>query len=217
MAFGQFGISLSYDQQKAGDWEELIAVSDSLGTLEHFGTVSFYYWWRPKNLRIEFLPEVGYRRNFGSIPNTPVTSMTHSIDLNANTNIYVFDLAGDCDCPTFSKQGNILTKGFFVEVSPGLSFRSYNIESSRNGELQESIEKSTGILGKIGLGAGLDIGVSDLVTLTPWIQHAWHFGANWENLSQWSPTQQVALEKSDLSYMRFGLRVGFRPDYKPFR
>jgi hypothetical protein len=215
--WGQFGISLSYDQQNATDWERLISATDTLGALDQFGTVSFYYWWRPENLRIEVLPEIAYRRNLGKVPDQPLAARTHGIDFNLNADIYLFDLEGDCDCPTFSKDGNFFTKGFFLELSPGVSYRTYQIESTFQGELQGNLMKSNGFLGKLGVGAGLDIGISDLFTITPWFKNEWHLGANWENLGTWARPPNPELEKSTLSYMRFGLRLGFRPDYRPFR
>lgn len=213
----QFGAGLSYDLERAPQWDLLDMGSDSIDRSEQFASFSVYYWFRLKNRRIEFLPEIAYRRNFGSIEPDRLLGQTHSIDINFNSDFYVFDLASDCNCPTFSKDGDILKRGFFVEVSPGLSFRQYEIKPSESNENPEATDRITDVLAKVAVGIGLDIGVNDLLTITPTIKNEWHFGADWVNFASRTPQFDLKTGRSDLSYLRFGLRLTFRPDYKPFR
>ncbi len=211
----QFGASISYDVQYAPNWEGLVDASDSLNAPGTFVTFGINYWLRPKNLRIEILPEIAYRRNFGDTGQPGFHARTHSIDLNVNALFYVFDLGNDCNCPTFSKQGNFLQKGFYLEASAGGSLRQYQISSTVSGEARE-LERSSGLLGKTAIGAGIDFGISDLVTISPWVKYEWHFGGQWDQLSQYG-TGDTEQESSPLGYLRSGLRLIFRPDYRPFR
>lgn len=212
---GQFGFSASYDLQDAPDWESLASQSDSLAIADQHYTFSVNYWFRLKNTRIEFLPELSLRMNSGQDNDVSHFAKTGSLDVKLNTQVYLFDLGGDCNCPTFSKQGNFLQKGFYVAGIIGGSWRQYRIIQGGSGEDPGSI-KSQGILAIAGLGTGLDIGLSDLVTVSPWANYEWHFGSEWERLSDWSPGE-AGLEKSPLSYLRIGIRLLFRPDYRAFR
>ena len=214
-AEAQFGASISYDSQYAPNWETLIDDSDSLFVPGTFMTFGVNYWLRPKNLRIEILPEIAYRRNIGNTGNSGLVARTHSFDLNINALVYVFDLGNDCNCPTFSKQGNFFRKGFYLEASAGGSLGQFDIRRTVGGEGRK-LSQSNRLLGKAGVGAGLDFGISDLVTISPWAKYEWHFGGRWDQLSEFS-NGDSSLETSPLSYLRFGLRLMFRPDYRPFR
>ena len=118
----QYGISLAYKPINADNWEQIIskhqlnaADAEALGNGIQFG---IDYWARLKNYRVEFLPELNFSRftrfwanEDGVITEEKINS--NFLGLHLNTNFYVFDFKGDCDCPTFSKQGNDLQKGFF--------------------------------------------------------------------------------------------------------
>ncbi len=132
------------------------------------------YWFRLKNTRIEFLPTLSAGTES---PDLDLTGSASEIGEDAfsydhryvsfflNTNIYVFDLLGDCDCPTFSKSSPFFRKGFFLQLAPGLTYNhsTFEYDGGREEEQDELV-----IFG-IGAGVGLDLGVSDLVTITPMI------------------------------------------------
>ncbi len=206
----QYGINASYQLFSASNWEGLIQRSGLEGAapIESGFAVGIDRWFRLKNARVEFFPELNYARysvDWGD--NT--TSMAHQqISLFANTHFYLFDLAGDCDCPTFSKDGNFVKKGFYVELSPGVS---YAISSFKG---RNSDPSNSSIIPSIGLGVGVDIGLSDLLTITPMVRFRRHFGVEWENLSEnlnlISTTEIIAWQKSGLETFSFGLRLGLR-------
>ncbi len=206
----QYGINASYQTFSASDWEGLINQSDLSGAapINSGFAVGIDRWFRLKNARVEFFPELNYAR-YSVDWSDNVTSLNHQqISLFANTHFYIFDLEGDCDCPTFSKDGGILKKGFYVALSPGLSYATSTFKDN-NGD-----PSSSSLVPSLGLGVGVDIGLSDLLTITPMIRYRRHFGVQWDDLDQ-----HLNLDiqgdnddslKSGINSFSFGLRLGLR-------
>lgn len=166
------------------------------------------YWFRLKNKRIEFLPEVYYGLSTEATINWPLGSETISqqyYGLGITTQIYLFDLENDCNCPTFSKQGPEIQKSFFVSVTPGVQRRSLTSTL----QTMTATESNNAIIPYLGIGAGFDIGLSDLLTVSPYVSYRLHF-AEYE-----LPTAVEVLEPitESLSTLLVGLRFTFRPDY----
>ena len=151
------------------------------------------YWFRLKNIRLEFLPELA----FTYYPVKPVQrdinefSVTQ-LSLLFPINIYPLDLVSDCKCPTFSKQNTFVRKGFFIQIVPGYHRTSSQIQSS--GKFFYSL----------GAGLGIDLGLSDLVTLSPILSY--HFYPD----NQFPPENAGWVEEE----IQIGLRMMVRPDYK---
>ncbi len=206
----QYGINGSYQTFSASDWEGFINASNLPGAapIESGFAVGIDRWFRLKNARVEFFPELNYAR-YSVDWSDNATRLNHQqISLFANTHFYLFDLEGDCDCPTFSKDGNFLKKGFYVELSPGLSYATSNFKGG-NGN-----PSSSSVIPSVGLGVGVDIGVSDLLTITPMVRFRRHFGANWENLAEDLNLDIDSFnsdaQKSGIETFSFGLRLGVR-------
>jgi len=206
----QYGINASYQTFSASDWDGLIQFSDVPGAapIESGFAVGFDRWFRLKNARVEFFPELNYAR-YSVDWSDNTTSLRHQqISLFANTNFYLFDLAGDCDCPTFSKDGGFIKKGFYVQLSPGLSYATSSIKG-----LNQDPSNSY-LIPSIGLGLGVDIGLNDLVTITPMLGFRRYFGAEWENLSESlflsSSPEDTTGQKSGIETFSFGIRLGLR-------
>lgn len=68
------------------------------------------------------------------------------------------DLYGDCMCPTFSRKGQVIQKGFFIEAGAGGYYHT----------LEATVEKTSGGSFLARIGAGVDIGLSRRLTITPW-------------------------------------------------
>ncbi len=206
----QYGINASYQTFSASDWEGLIQSSElpDAAPIESGFAVGIDRWFRLKEARVEFFPELNYARYSVDWSDNTTTLRHQQISLFANTHFYIFDLAGDCDCPTFSKDGNFVKKGFYVEVSPGLSYATSSIKGISGDPSNSSLILS------LGLGVGVDIGLSDLLTITPMLRFRRHFGAEWEDLTESlnlisSPIISEG-EKSGLETFSFGLRFGLR-------
>jgi len=110
------------------------------------------YWFRLKSKRMEFTPEISYSSLKGESGLGDITGF----NFNANIFIYALDFHSDCNsCPTFSKEGGTVKKGFHWIITPTVYHYTFiNDESSTNVRLS--------------LGAGLDLGITNLLTLTPY-------------------------------------------------
>jgi hypothetical protein len=178
----QMGVSAAHLWFNASDWREHVEMrvgANDPNLLFRTGyQVSVDYWIRLPDVRIEFFPELRY----ASLSASPQTTFDNakmnwqSLSLHATTNVYLLDFFGDCDCPTFSKQDPFFKKGFFLQVSPGAH---YLMQSYRSGPaLGLELDQNDWAF-SFGLGAGIDIGLSDWITLTPYGRITRLFGAQW--------------------------------------
>ncbi len=128
------------------------------------------YWFRLKEKRIEFLPTVSYAKyNYTDLSlqgEEPIFPASYQeIGFQLHTRIYPFDFGTDCDCPTFGKQAPALEKGFFLQLSPGVSWLE---DTNSIAPADQALEqKASAVLPTIGLAVGLDFGLSNLVTISP--------------------------------------------------
>lgn len=196
-AFAQFGLRAGISSYKIS--------SQDVSLTEMGGEVAGHYWFRLKNLRIEFYPEISYSSyNHNEFAYTrDITYDWTQWGVGVPIRIYPLDLKSDCDCPTFSKQNDLIKKGLFLLVSPG-----YYLSTRMNFEVNESDwstppdvvstwESNFGL----AFGVGLDIGLSDLVTLSPAVQYSPFLGKK-EGLTEWIDYE-----------INFGITATFRPDY----
>lgn len=222
LAFAQFGITGRYHFNKAPDWVP-IGETDSSNPYQFLGdgwSVGIDYWVRLKNYRVEFLPELNVAQ-FKSEPNAKIPGVesfsNQFYSFFLNTNFYLFDFLGDCNCPTFSKQGQLLKKGFFVQLSPGISYLQNKVSINQEAAIffDKSYASSDWAV-NIGAGVGLDIGLSDFVTITPIIGLRYFPVAKWDKLHTYSGIleEQTHIEESSIWQLSAGARLGFRLDYK---
>ncbi len=199
----QLGFVAAYKTFDAPGWEaSLGSILNEAPYPKSGWDVGLDYWFRLKKRRIEFMPEVSfasYKHDFSN-----GESRLKQFGLHFNTAIYVFDLASDCNCPTFSKDGNLIGKGFFVELSPGVSYFSNEIigESTIGAYYPRKVIALGG-----SIGAGLDLGFSDLFTVTPIAR--FFFYPSVQNLDDLQPAQTV---ETDVKQVFVGLR--FRLHFK---
>ena len=141
-------------------------------------------WFRLKKKRIEFMPELGLEfykvETFGIWPS--ITEMS-SYYFMFKTNFYLLNFNEDCNCPTFSKDGNTISKGFYLSVAPEIKY------INRKSDIPEN-----DLIGGVVIGAGLDIGVTELLTITPNIGY--------------ELTSKIA--NRNYSALQLGLRAGLR-------
>lgn len=207
-ASAQFGVRAKYNMNSFSEWDNYL--ENLSGDVDKvFPTnieLGLDYWFRLKNYRIEFMPEVAMGlKTSSSYPTNTSTANFSYFAFNLNTHIYLFDLEGDCDCPTFSKQGPSLNKGFFFSLSPGLVYS--------NKDVPEGNFNSNQINFRIGLGIGYDLGISDLFTITPMISYHLTPGLTYDGLTYIYPPLPSNFPSTSLKQIQFQLRFGFRPDY----
>ena len=211
---GQFGVRTKYNLNTFSNWDNFLKQNVNSSADKIFPSnieIGVDYWFRLKNYRIEFMPEIAMGlKTQSTYPSVGAETGFSYFAFNMNTHIYAFDLEGDCDCPTFSKQGPSLNKGFFFNIAPGLIYNSKEISIETTGPSFKSNQVNL----RIGIGAGFDIGISDLFTITPIIMYNIARGINFDELSNINtglPFDDTYA--SGLNQIQFQLRFGFRPDY----
>ncbi|MBX2814864.1 MAG: hypothetical protein KTR24_02660 [Saprospiraceae bacterium] len=180
-ADAQFGIRAGYTQLPYMNSE-----ADQTNQINALH-VGLNYWYRLKDIRIEFFPEIRYQQPLGSDLSADLEDQSQLLGVALPVQFYPFDFISDCSCPTFSKQSRTFQKGFFLMASPGYFF-----------DLSNHPAKSSAV--ELGVGAGFDIGINDLLTLSPLVQYSRLLR------SEATPT----LDRN----WHFGLRASFRPDYR---
>lgn len=208
----QFGLRMKYNNQSFSKWDNTIFATNSNNQIFKTGyELGLDYWFRLKKRRVEFMPEIAYstsKTSLNGLHNINDITLT-GYHFNFNTQIYALDMEGDCDCPTFSKQGPSINKGLFFHFTPGLGYLTSSTMLAGSTTL-ESNEVNSIVL-RAGIGIGLDIGINDLITITPIVSYYFHSAADWENIptAESSPVNASANPR----ILQFTLRAGFRPDY----
>lgn len=214
-ASAQFGVRAKYNLNSFSDWDNFLEENVNGETDKIFPSnieIGVDYWFRLKKHRIEFMPEIAMGlKTQSTYPSASSETSFSYFAFNFNTQIYAFDLTGDCDCPTFSKQGPSLDKGFFFTFSPGIIYNTKEISV----ETFSITRKSNQINLRLGIGAGYDIGINNLITISPSIQYNLAPGVKFselENVHQPPPLTGYSFT-TGLNQIQFQLRFGFRPDY----
>ena len=209
---GQVGVNLFYNNHlSASDWDAVKTTENETFLSNSYGA-SLDYWFRLKNYRVEFLPEIGVR--FGShvgsgFDDIDIEFNTQNYYFLANTNIYIFDLEGDCNCPTFGKEGGLFKKGFYVQVGPGVTL--FSVDPSLD---EYELTKSLAFF--YNLGIGLDIGLAKYLTVTPWLRFQQTLSQNFQDIYYNATGDAFNTDdiSSNVNDLQFGLRIGYRFDYK---
>lgn len=218
-AFGQIGVRLKYNLNNYTNWDN--ALKESFSTNKELYASSYSvgvdHWFRLKKHRIEFLPEIAYSYSATNFDNNTVDRFAmNTFSFNFNTQIYALDLEGDCDCPTFSKPGPSLNKGLFFLISPGLTY--FDARSFPNpilSSLPLPNGKNRGFSFSVGTGLGIDIGISDLLTITPMASYYFYSKMPWQNMV-WTSSGMRDVE-TYLNQTQIAVRLGFRMDYNNSR
>ena len=195
--YAQFGLTVfrNSNEAYAGSGDNRIDLPYAGGY-----EAAVHYWFRLPKKRVEFQPTVYYAGWLGDDRNAEV-------GLQLKTNVYPFDFGTDCDCPTFGKQGPQLQKGLFVQLSPGVGYHRFRLPSGAwDGQLAASV----------GAGVGLDLGVSNLLTLTPLVsvrRTLTDYNDNW-HLDQ--PLELDSPGPTRLTALQLGLQATFRLDKRRY-
>ena len=197
---GQFGVSTEFRHYPLSDWEEIIG--DNVHDV-NFG-ISLDYWTRLKNYRWEMIPTLS-----GSFSPGTSSSEGQQLEYGLTTyrfqlknNIYLLDFKNDCNCPTFSKQSGWFKKSFYLQLAPGYTYNRLAITILPDDKIVNGKH-----VFEMGIGAGFDIGLSDLVTISPYANYV--IGTNFEHPYLFSPGPLT----TNLNHIVVGVRLGLRPDY----
>ena len=172
--------------------------------LENGWEVGLNYWFRLPQKRVEFMPTI----YFGTTKFAGAQDQGFSeAGFQFKVNVYPFDFGGDCDCPTFGKQGPHLEKGFFVQLSPG-----YALYMPEDGSIE--FENKSGLT--FGGGIGLDIGLSNLVTITPIAGIRYGFSPIADVPYTDVNGEPNGIDNPSLTTFQAGLQVSFRLDHRKY-
>ncbi len=207
---GQWGLRAGFNLNQASSWDNFFSTveTSNQSVFQTSFSVEVDYWLRLRNQRIEFYPYLSYQQATSELAVSNIDLRLRQIGGGIKTHIYLLNLVDDCDCPTFSKQGGLVKKGFFLLGGIGVDFAQKAVaeETLRDGNID--------VRGTIGIG--LDIGVNDLVTVSPFIAFNRYFDVSWHEVgaSFGQPTTDVS---SNINQIQLGVRIGFRPDYNQRR
>jgi hypothetical protein len=211
---GQFTLSTRYEFNDTGNWEEAIKTNHS--TTDRFINNSYSihvgYWIKMlKEYRWEMIPELGMGKGSSEVfNNTIIQNFKYDwsrFDLTLNNHIYLLNMESDCNCPTFSKDGNALAKGVFINIAPGIAYNS--LKDTNLSEGIENKESSMGVFVKMGFG--FDIGIGDLFTISPIFNYTLRPASKWTSLDPGSASPKEV--SANVSQREIGLRAIFRFDY----
>jgi len=207
-AEGQFGVRAFYTDNTSQRLDNVFSPDQFTlaggRTFNQGYSISLDYWLRLPNYRVEFYPYLYYSQLQGKVTQSlEAVLKSRSVGIGVNTHIYFLDLEGDCDCPTFSKQNGFVKKGIFALAGAGIALTDHEFGFT---ETQKHKANPS-----FRLGLGIDIGVSDLITISPILQFNYYPLYSWPEVFE---ALNVEAERTPLSQIQFGVRVGFRPDYK---
>jgi hypothetical protein len=171
------------------------------------------YWFRLRKYRLEFLPalHVQYAHESIIINNEKVGKLNWTVfEFVPVLQFYPFDFKNDCMCPTFSKQGQFFKKGFFINIAPGIA--QSNLSNVSQLDVNQQPLKSSQWIPFIRGGMGIDIGVSDLLTLSPAINYQLAQSVDWSAIFSSTSSNDINIYTG----LFLSARLGWRFDRKNY-
>lgn len=214
-AMGQFGMRSSYNLNNASEWNDYFSVVDINGkkVFDRSLSYSLDYWIRLPQKRVEFYPFISYHTASSSLSTRPVDLSFRQVGFGINSHIYFLDFIGDCDCPTFSKQGGLFKKGLFLLAGIGADYSQKQIDDKAL--INNNVSYEDGNLDfKIAIGIGFDIGVNDFLTVSPILQYQYYPDISWHELPTRLGLTGENNINSALGQLQLGVRLGIRLDYE---
>lgn len=209
-AFAQLqgGISGTYFTQSLPNWETTIfgfrsneqLLKSGFGQAVDLKIAGF------DNYRIQFHLNVGTNNATTSLENRQFKLRKNDISLSGK--IFFLSLEADCDCPTFSREAGLLEKGLFAEFITGASFFQAEM-----GEENTIISEDNGTAFKVGFGLGVEIGINDYVTISPFVRYQRYLNVEWEGLQEdlflFDPTTVIdGTNTTPINQVSAGIRLG---------
>lgn len=208
LTHAQFGLQGSFRFTEAPKWDILdLSNNRSTDVPEAGWSAALEYAFSLPNTRLEFIPEANYTRYQTDVLDLGALD-AHFYSLFFNIRAYILDLKGDCQCPTFSKKGTTLTKGFYLELSPGYTYLQSRIATN------DILYKGRSTNNSLAFNAGLDVGLSRKITLSPYAGIRYYPKAIWPGLEEsiandLSIGDKVTNNYSSLTQAYIGMRLRF--------
>lgn len=182
---GQIGVQ--------GHYHSLNSVEEQSATYNSF-TAGLDYWFRASRVRLEFRPFLG----FETLNSRTTDQSFQGLSFEFQTLFYPMDWFNDCQCPTFGKTNDFVKKGFFFTVAPYIGTPI---------AAPAEWESATDIVWGAKAGAGIDIGLSDYVTVSPFARLIYLHDQF---------TRPAGVDRSGTAAFQVGLILGFRWDTENF-
>ncbi len=223
-AIAQFSVYSRYISNQVewqDDWQNY--VSDDV-IYQSSVQLGLGYWLRLKNYRVEFHPGVYYTNSQTEISSNQVVNVDDIQSLNnvaltgfgveVPIHIYLMDIEGDCNCPTFSKDGDFFSKGFYVFLNPGYAFMTHELTGMNTDNSSFEQSKTDNVL-TASAGVGIDIGLGDLFTISPHVGYYTSPNNTMESLALAVGSAAGDNLNTTRNVRGFfgGIRLAFRPDY----
>lgn len=201
-ANAQLDFVLQYERPKYPDWEQMVneTYPDSDRFLEHAYYAGAAYRLYPFSVRLGFIPELGihYGNYERSHDVSPANYSIFQVSFALPIQFFPMDLYGDCNCPTFGRQNDFLKKALFLKFVPGVSYQQMDY-SYIDEETAQNLSYS------LGAGLGLNIALSNVITLAPEVAYHRLFSMEWDGFSAFHE-QPGSSDKSLGSRITAGLR-----------
>ena len=163
---GQVSVRLQYTPMDYNDITDVLSESSIAQGIE----LGVGYWFRLKEKRLEFHPQLIY-----TTQDVDVSLQSYGAELT--TTVYPLDWHGDCNCPTFSKEDGLVKQGWHIGVIMGGMYQEFEttlLDIVPPGEYQFDR-----FAFRLGIMTGLDIGISNLLTITPQVRLLYWSGNDW--------------------------------------
>ena len=202
----QVGLRAHYSTNHYEGWNDFFntQLQEPRNIFSNSIDISIDYWIRLPNKRIELYPYLSYHHVEHQFQFMPGSLALRQLGLGIIAHFYILDLLGDCDCPTFSKQGSFIKKGFFLLSGVGADHSTKAVND---------VYGDGNIDARFQVGMGLDIGVTDILTITPLIRYQYYPDISWHEMAQ-----QFGIDINNVStsagQFGLGVRVGIRLDYR---
>ncbi len=220
----QISVYTEYNQNQIDwqdEWQSRISPDVIYGKSYSIGVA---YWFRLKNRRIEFHPgayihlsnqRISPYSNNNGLPDWTIAKQNgYGVELPIH--IYFLDFKEITKAPTYSKEGTLFKKGVYGYVTPGYRRVSYELigyESEVFMLTLDEVDKQN--LFTIAAGFGLDVGIGDLFTISPYGGVEFVPNMKWETLNDYIETSSSPGNdgRDNMTTLIVGIRLNLRPDY----
>ena len=220
----QISVYTKYNQNQINwqkQWQSKISPDVLYGKSYSIGVA---YWFRLKSRRIEFHPGAyihlsnqrisPYNNNNGLPDWTFAKQNGYGVELPIH--IYFLDFKETTKAPTHSKEGSFFKKGIYGYLTPGFRRVTYELIGYESEVFMLTLdERDKQNLFTIAAGLGLDIGIGDLFTISPYGGVEFVPNMEWETLNDYIETSSSPgnNERDNMTTLTLGVRLTLRPDY----
>lgn len=171
--YSQAGLNMKYIYSDYSNIEADIEINEKFDIFKFSYGAGLFYFHNVNGKGIVLMPEIGYDFANTSMDDGRKFSL-QKISVGVPIKFYPFNLEGDCGCPDFSIRNKFFEKHFFLLLNNSIFWNIKKLSS------QYTNIKDSYFSGKIGLGAGISLPVTDKIGIEPTIAYNWGFHDVWK-------------------------------------